>query len=199
MKFKYICFISIIASLLLANCSSGIVQPTQTLQPTKEPEISEVLLRADDLPGGYKKLTDKEISSMMWPDPREIFRRITEDAPSKSTVFLNQSQNEFGIIVVLLAHPVSTKTITSLVAGMSQPDLFMPNIKFTLKPEYSGIGNGSLGLLTEVAGDHYFMEYIVAYRNNSVMAVTYLYTDNPKVDLKSLAQKLDIHVEAAYK
>ena len=199
MKFKYIFFMSIIASLLLANCSSGIVQPTQTLQPTKEPEISEVLLRADDLPGGYKQLTDKEISSMMWPDPREIFRRITEDAPSKSTVFLNQSQNEFGIIVVLLAHPVSTKTITSLVAGMSQPDLFMTNIKFTLKPEYSGIGNESLGLLTEVAGDHYFQEFIVAYRNNSVMAVTYLYTDNPKVDLKSLAQKLDIHVEAAYK
>jgi len=199
MKFKYICFISIIASLLLAGCGGGSVQPTQTPQPTKEPEISEVLLKADDLPGGYKQLTDEEISRMMWPDTRKLFSSITEDAPSKSTVFLNQSQNEFGIIVVLLAHPVSTKTITSLVAGMSQPDLFMTNIKFTLKPEYSGIGNESLGLLTEVAGDHYFQEFIVAYRNNSVMAVTYLYTDNPKVDLKSLAQKLDIHVEAAYK
>ncbi len=214
MKLKYLFFLSVVLSLMATSCGGGGVkvtptsmptaapEPTQTPQPTKQPGLPDVQLRASDLPEGYKLLTAEEAQSLGLEGIEEKFgASITGGAPSSSAVFVNQSQNDFGIVISILSNPLSAKLITSLAAILSQPKvaekelLSGANMKtMVVKPEYSGLGDGSIGV-TATTEDGFMLDAIIAYRNSAFMMVMYMYSGVSKVDLKTLVQKLDDRVK----
>ncbi len=213
MKFKYLICLSVVSITILTSCGGGVQVsptpvPTSTVEPTqvKPPDLSAVQLKADDLPDGYKQLTDEEAKELGLVDIDKSFSSIAEGANTHAAFYLNQSQNNFGIIITILAHPLSTKLVTSLAAEMSNPEVAaedilksMKDIKNpTIKTEYSGIGDGSFGISGAFESNAMMMDIIMAYSGNTMEIVMYMYTNVSKVDLKSVAQKLDEHVRAAY-
>jgi len=199
----------LIGSVLIACAGSGpqatpAPKPTETPQPTKVLTVEDVFLKTSDLPEGYTELSKEDLEKLQLTGIEEETRSMFKDTPTKTVVYLNQKSNNFGIIVQVVAYPMAKAKILELAAGISSPDIINKEIvgnlgvkNAVIKPEYSGIGDGSIGLYA-LMGEEYnnlLLDMIISYRENAAFVLMFYRLGTTSVDLKSLAQTVDGRVQ----
>jgi len=201
----------LIGSVLIACAGSGpqatpAPKPTETVtpQPTKVLTVEDVFLKNSDLPEGFTEQSKEDLEKLGLSGIEEDTRDMFEGTPTKTAVYLNQKSNNFGIIVQVVAYPMAKAKILELAAGISSPDIINKEIvgnlgvkNAVIKPEYSGIGDGSIGLYAEM-GEEYnnlLLDMIISYRENAAFVLMFYRLGSTSVDLKSLAQTVDGRVQ----
>jgi len=192
-------FHSLLICLFLVACSG-----TQT---DISADLANAVITIADLPQGYQPLSDENLQ--MLGMTREQFSASFSAMsmnlkPVSFSTFMNPDPNNLGMFFAMVLYPLSKddirswdnqiqdveKTATDLAAGMGEGIVLMP------RPEYTGIGDGSIGFVTNLEGLK--VEIILVRRNDTAMLLMSEFLQTG-VDLFSLALKLDQRVEGAYK
>jgi len=218
---KRITFFSIclIAGILLAGCAAGAAvntaAPANTAVPTSTPvplntttvDLTNVFLKTEDLPTGFHRFTDAEMKSMgitnlMTMTTSMVSSMVKPFAGVADLVkadLYGKNTKTVEFLVDTFFYPLDPASIAQIDMGFSNPAIISQFLKDTqVLPNFSGIGNSSIGLTAIVQG--YNLKLIVFRRNNTMIALVEANQSAASIfDLKAIGQKMDQYVLAAYK
>jgi hypothetical protein len=225
MKFTTFFSICFMTSMILAGCSTGAVVnttspsntavPANTAIPANTPaplnittvDLTNVFLKTEDLPAVYHKFSDSEMKSMGIADfmatTTSFIKAMVK--PFDGVVDLvkadlyGKNTTTMDFLVNVFFYPLSSSSIFQVDMGFSNPAIIGQFLKdVQILPDYNGVGNSSIGLSAVVQG--YNLRIIVFRRNNTMVALVEANQSAASVfDLKSVGQKMDQYVLAAYK
>jgi hypothetical protein len=214
--FFSICFIT---GILLAGCAAGTpdntAAPANTAVPTNTPvplnittvDLTNVFLKTEDLPAGFHKFTDAEMKSMGVTDLMAMTTSMISSmvkpfagvADLVKADLYGKNTKTVEFLVNVFFYPLSPSSIFQIDMGFTNPAIIGQFLKdVQILPDFSGIGNSSIGLTAIVQG--YNLKLIVFRRNNTMIAFVEANQSAASVfDLKAIGQKMDQYVLAEYK
>ena len=199
MKFRVLIIASLVIIVTLSGCC---------LFPTYgAPNLTGVQLTINDLPSGYKQLSDQELTSL--GITKENFASAFKGAfsnasPQNFTVFTNPSNNNGELVFSVLFYPISQGDIADWNNKIRDPNVAAQDIakglgsgsEVKVISGNSKIGDSSIEFSTLIAGNT--IEIIEARYFNVAMLFMYRYSNNPDLDLHNLAVILNSRVVNAY-
>jgi hypothetical protein len=222
MKHSTFFSICLIFGIILSGCAAGAVvntaAPVNTAVPTVPAntpaplnittvDLTNVFLKTEDLPTGFHKFTDAEMKSMgvtsLMTTTTSFIKSMVK--PFDGVVDLvkadlyGKSTTKVDFLINVFFYPLSSASIFQIDMGFSNPAIISQFLKGAqVLPEYSGVGNSSIGLAQTVQG--YKLSILVFRRNNTMSALVEVdQTGVANYDLKAMGQKIDQYVLAAYK
>ncbi len=167
------------------------------------PDLSNAILRLDDLPSGFEPLSGSDLERM-----ESAIGSIGEQLSGTSNLTLvnftgfrtTDIQNPQFVISGLIT-PLSPQEQSDVDRAFDNPELVIRELKEQIGgeetselPGYENIGTSSIGFITNMMG--FRMEYVVARRGLVLIEVAYLYREGeqPLANTVELARILDDRV-----
>ena len=169
----------------------------------QEPDLSNAVLRREDLPAGFTPLEGKELDAMgsAIGSIGEQLSGTTELSLMNFTGFRTADTRNPQIVVSGLITPLSSQEQGEIDRAFNDPTKVIQELNDQVGGDkmseifgYESIGDTSIGFVTSMMG--FRMEYIVARRGPVLVEVAYLYREGeqPIADIVELARILDDRV-----
>lgn len=219
MKITTFSSLCIIFGIILAGCSASsavnTTSPANTVIPTNTPaplnittvDLTNIFFKTEDLPTGFHRFTDAEMKSMIGMDLMTMTTSMVNSmvkpfagvADLVKTDLYGKNTKTVEFLVNVFFYPLSQQSIFQIDMGFSNPEIISQYLKdVQVLPNFSGIGNKSIGLAAIVKG---FNLNLLLFRRNNTMIILVEVNQNTtsKFDLKALGQKMDQYILAEYK
>lgn len=184
--------------LLFIGCSANVVS---------EPDLSNVILTIDDLPGNFQPLPLESLGKIGFDQntlTNTFQGAFTNAQPYNFTVYMNPDANQVEVILSILFSPLSKDEVRTWDAQVDNPEQAAYDFSLgvsgdsqaVIKPEYSGIGDKSIGFISAHEGFH--METLLVRRNRTISLLLLMYMNSTHLNLRQLAIVLDQRLVAGY-
>ena len=210
---RLILFAVLLSGLLLgliaapARASTGLnAPPRQETAPSDDsPDLSEVLLRLEDMPPGFEDLQEaqKQAMSQALSQLAGAFGANTQMSPQNVTGYWNADASNPQFVVSLLISPLSEAEQRSFDDIVEKPEeikramgqMFGSSTQAELLEAIDQVGEASIGfsVIVSASGINLRMEFISARRGQVIeeVLVAYLVTAEPLADVRQMARLLD--------
>ena len=207
-------FFAVLLSGLLLGLTSAPVRastaynspPRQQTAPSDDsPDLSEVLLRLEDMPPGFEDLQEaqKQAMSQALSQLAGAFGANTQMSPQNVTGYWNADASNPQFVVSLLISPLSEAEQRSFDDIVEKPEeikgamgqMFGSSTQAELLEAIDQVGEASIGfsVIVSASGINMRMEFISARRGQVIeeVLVAYLVTAEPLADVRQMARILD--------
>ena len=198
MKTRTLFAICFFIGILLAGCGTGAPAKTAIPTNTTTADLTNISLKAEDLPEGFRLFTEDELKSNGL-DLSSQFESFKIGAPLVKGYCYGKDVNIVNFLVIGVFYPLSPEIMGNWDAAFANPATFAKVIKDSqVLPNLSGIGNGSMGLYYIAPGVK--VNFLTIRRNNTLIVLLGMYEgETLNYDLKAIGQKMDQVVLAEYK
>jgi len=172
-----------------------------------EPDLSNVVLTIDDLPGNFQNLPIESLEKIGFGQntlTTAFQGAFTNAQPHNLTAYMNPDANQVEVILSILFSPLSQDEVRTWDAQVDNPEQAAYDFSLgvsgdsqaIIKPEYSGIGDKSIGFITTDEG--FNMETLLVRRNRTISLLLLMYMNSTQLNLRQLAIVLDQRLVAGY-
>lgn len=170
-------------------------------------DLTNVELVISDLPINFQPLPTESLEKIGFNQGTLVNayqEAFTTAQAHNFSAYMNPDANQVEIILSVFFSPLSQVEIREWDAQVDNPEQaaydFSVGIgvdsQTVIKPEFYGVGDKSMGFITNKGG--FYMETLLARRNNTVSLLLLMYMNSSHVDLYQLAKVLDQRLVAGY-
>jgi hypothetical protein len=193
-----ILFFLLFLLVLLTGCSKDDIS---------EPNLSNVILTIDDLPGNFQNLPMESLEKIGFGQntlTTAFQGAFTNAQPHNFTAYMSPDANQVEVILSMLFSPLSQDEVQAWDAQVDNPEQAVYDFSVgmgvdsqsQIKPEYSGIGDKSIGFISNHGG--FYMETLLVRRNRTVSLFLLMYMNSTQLDLRQMATVMDQRLVTGY-